>query len=117
MQYMLLVHVDQSRMDQLTPEQDKANQRECFEYDEELARRGLYVASNPLMKGEASSIVQVRNGTVSMHDGPHVETKEHLGGFILIEARDLNEALDVAQNCPMAKFGSIEVRSSVPMDR
>ena len=117
MQYMLLVHVDQSKMDELTPEQDKANQRECLEYDRELERRGVYVASNPLMGPEASTLVRVRNGKVSMHDGPHVETKEHLGGFILIEARDLNEALDAAQNCPMAKFGSIEVRSSVPMER
>ncbi|HQZ12189.1 MAG TPA: YciI family protein [Devosia sp.] len=116
MQYMLLVHVDESLIGKLTPEEGKANSRECFEYDRELERRGKYVASNPLMGPDTATVVRMREGKLSMHDGPHVETKEHLGGFILVEARDLNEALDIAANCPMAKFGSIEVRAEMSLE-
>lgn len=112
MQYMLLVHVDEALMQKLTPAEDKANTRACLDYDDELKARGQYVASNALMGPDTSTVVRVRAGQVSMHDGPHVETKEHLGGFILVDARDLNEAIDIAKNCPMAQFGSIEVRSS-----
>lgn len=116
MRYMLLVHVDEQLMRQMTPEEDRANTTACIEYDRELERRGLYVASNALQGPSSATVVRMRNGKVSMTDGPYVETKEHLGGFILIEARDLNEAIRVAQDCPMAKFGSIEVRPELELE-
>lgn len=116
MRYLLLVHIDESLMKQMTPEEDRANTVACIEYDKELDRRGIYVTSSALQGPDSATIVSVRNGKASMTDGPYVETKEHLGGFILIEARDLNEAIKVAQDCPMAKFGSIEVRPELVIE-
>ncbi len=116
MRYMLLVHVDESLISQLSPEEGRANTAACIAYDRELERRGIYIASNALQGPESGTFVRVRNGKVSMTDGPYVETKEHLGGFIYIEARDLNEAIRVAQDCPMAKFGSIEVRPEMKLE-
>jgi hypothetical protein len=110
MQYLCLVHVDGELIGKLTPEEDKKQQRESIEHDEELIRSGHLVAANPVQGPESATIVRVRNGKVSMTDGPYVETKEHLGGFMVIEAKDLNEALAIASKTPVARFGSIEVR-------
>lgn len=116
MQYLCLVHVDSEMMSALTPAEDKALTRRSLAYDETLQQSGHFIAASALQGPETATIVRVRNGKVSMHDGPHVETKEHLGGFILIEARDLNEALAVAQKIPMAGFGSIEVRPEYTLE-
>lgn len=116
MQYLCMVHVDGAMMAALTPAEDKALTRRSIAYDEELQRSGHFIASNALQGPESATVVRVRDGEVSMTDGPYVETKEHLGGFILIEARDLNEALAVAQKIPMAGFGSIEVRPEYPLE-
>ena len=115
MQYLCMVHVDGAMMSALTPAEDKELTRRSLAYDEELQRSGRFIASNALRGPESATVVRVRNGKVSMTDGPYVETKEHLGGFILIEARDLNEALAVAQKIPMASYGSIEVRPEYPL--
>jgi len=116
MNYLCLVHVDEAMMKALTPEEDREVTRKSIAYDEELQASGHYIASNALQGPETATIVRVRNGKVSMHDGPHVETKEHLGGFILIDARDLNEALSVASKIPMANYGSIEVRPEYELE-
>lgn len=109
MQYLCMVHVDEAMMQALTPAEGRELTQRSVAYDEELQRSGRYIASNALQGPESATVVRVRDGKVSMTDGPYVETKEHLGGFILIEARDLNEALAVAQKIPMAGYGSIEV--------
>jgi hypothetical protein len=110
MQYLCMVHVDGEAMTKLTPAEDRELTRRSLAYDEELQKSGHFLAASALQGPETATVVRVRNGKVSMTDGPFVETKEHLGGFILIEARDLNEALAVAQKIPMAGYGSIEVR-------
>jgi hypothetical protein len=79
-------------------------------YDDELRRSGHYLESAALEEEHAATIVRVRNGKMSVTDGPFAETKEQLGGFYLIEARDLNEAIQVASKIPSARTGSIEVR-------
>jgi hypothetical protein len=116
MQYLCMVHVDGSLMAKLTPAEDKDLTRRSLAYDEELQKSGHFLAASALQGPDTATVVRVRNGKVSMTDGPHVETKEHLGGFILIEARDLNEALAVAQKIPMASFGSIEIRPEYPLE-
>ena len=68
------------------------------------------MASNRLLPPDAAITVRVRNGKVSTTDGPYVETKEHLGGFYVIEARDLNEAVQIASRIPGARYGCVEVR-------
>jgi len=75
-----------------------------------LRKSGHFIGANALQPVSAATTVRVRNSKVSTTDGPFAETKEHLGGYILIEARDLNEAIQVAGKIPMARIGSIEVR-------
>jgi hypothetical protein len=88
-----------------------------IEYDDELRRSGHFVAARALQPVETATTLRVRNGRVSMTDGPFVETKEWLSGFILIEARDLNEALQVASKIPSARYGSVEVRPVRTLER
>jgi hypothetical protein len=82
----------------------------CNAYDEELQSRGHLILGHPLSPSDNAITVRVRDGKMSATDGPFAETKEVLGGFILVEARDLNEAIRIAAEMPLAKLGSIEVR-------
>ncbi len=83
---------------------------ECAACGMGLLERGTLLAAEPLHRVETATTVRVRNGTVSVTDGPFAETKEQLAGFYLIEAHDLNEAIQVAARIPPAREGSIEVR-------
>jgi hypothetical protein len=82
----------------------------CANYGQELTDKGKLVSGQPLHPTHTATTVRVRNGQVSITDGPFAETKEALAGFYMIEARDLNEAIQIASKIPPAKFGSIEVR-------
>ena len=79
-------------------------------YDTELAASGNLVRAQALQPPETAVLVRVRDGRISATDGPFLETKEQLGGFILIEARDLNDAIRIAAGIPLARHGTIEVR-------
>jgi hypothetical protein len=80
-------------------------------FNSDLVRSGHLLDTNPLERVEAAATVRVRNGTLSVTDGPFAETKEQLGGYYLIEARDLNEAVQVAARIPVAtRAATIEVR-------
>ena len=83
---------------------------ESLDYDEALRRSGHLLAAQALQPVETATTIRVRNGKLSTTDGPFAETKEQLGGFVLIEARDLNDAIQVAAQIPMGRRGSIEVR-------
>jgi hypothetical protein len=82
----------------------------CAAYGQKLTDSGHFLGGSPLHPTSTATTVRVRNGQVSVTDGPFAETKEALSGFYLIEARDLNEAIQIAAKIPPAKFGSIEVR-------
>lgn len=84
--------------------------KETLDYVEDLQRSGRLVITHALQSVRSATTVRVRHGRLSATDGPFAETKESLGGFFLIEARDLNEAIQVASRWPSARFGSIEVR-------
>jgi hypothetical protein len=84
--------------------------RNSVAYDGELDRSGHYIVSHALQPVSSAKTVRVRRGKVSQVDGPFAETKEHLGGFILINATNMNEAVEIATKIPMAEMGSIEVR-------
>ena len=84
--------------------------RDLLDYDDELRKSGHYLHSNALQSTANAVTVRVRNKRISSSDGPFAETKEHLGGFILIEAASMDEAARLASGIPMAKLGSIEVR-------
>ena len=79
-------------------------------FSEGIKRSGHYVGSERLEPASAATVVRQRNGKVSVTDGPFIETKETLGGFFMITARDLNEAIQVASKIPGARHGSVEVR-------
>ena len=110
MKYVCLVYVEEKKLDALSKRDREALVDESLDYDEVLRRSGHYIVSDALQSVQTATTVQVRNGKVSTTDGPFAETKEQLGGFILIEARDLNEAIQAASKIPLARRGSIEVR-------
>jgi len=109
MKYLCLVYLDRENW-------SACPDSECFGSASELARSGRLVAAEPLHPGHTATTVRVRNGQVSLYDGPFAETKELLAGFYLIDAKDLNEALNVAAQIPPAKYGSIEVRPVRELD-
>jgi hypothetical protein len=110
MQYLLAVYIDEQSIGSITSGEQVTLNRDSIGYDEELKRGGHYVHSNALQPPQTAVTVRARNGKFSTTDGPYAETKEHLGGFILIEARDMNEAISIAAKVPVGQFGSIEVR-------
>ena len=87
----------------------------CLAYDAQIRESGHCIASEALQPVQTATTVRVRNGKVSVTDGPFAETKECLAGFYMIEARDLNEAIQVAAKIPPASVGSIEVRPIRPI--
>src|SRR5437667_8664156 len=84
--------------------------KDYWAFTEDIKKSGHYIGSNGLKHTDAATTVRVRNGKLSATDGPFAETKEQLGGYFLIEAKDLNDAIQVAARIPSAKWGSIEVR-------
>jgi hypothetical protein len=103
MKYLCLVYMEQ---DKLHAVPDK----ECAACGEGCRKSGLLLAAEALEPVHTATTVRVRNGKVSITDGPFAETKEQLAGFYLIDARDLNEAIQVAAKIPPAREGSVEVR-------
>jgi hypothetical protein len=97
-------------MEQMTAEDAEKHYQEYAEFTEEIRRSGHYLGCNRLLPPAAATTIRVRNGKVSATDGPWVETKEQLGGYYLIEARDLNEAIRVAAKIPGAARGCVEIR-------
>ena len=110
MKYICLVYLVEKDMSAMTKKEADACTEESLAYDDGLRKSGHFVAAHALQPVEAATTIRVRSGKLSTTDGPFAETKEQLGGFILIEARDLNEAMQVAAKIPMARHGSIEVR-------
>ena len=110
MKYLCLVYVQESTFDSMSQSELDAMQDEALASDEELRRSGKLIMAQALQPVTEATTVRVRNGKLSTTDGPFAETTEHLGGFIFIEAADLNEAIQLAGRSPMARIGSIEVR-------
>jgi len=110
MKYLCLAYEEEHTLNALTRSEWDALRRETLEYVETLGNNGYLVAAEPLQSVKTSTTVRVRGGKVAITDGPFAETKETLGGFFLINARDLNEAIQVASKWPSARLGSIEVR-------
>jgi hypothetical protein len=110
MKYLCLIYFDEENLRALSPTDHDALTREALAYDDVLRQGGHYVASNALQSVESATTIRARQGRISTTDGPFAETKEQLGGFILIEARDLNEAIRVASKIPPGRLGCVEVR-------
>ena len=110
MRYLCLVYSVEDPANVLSGSEEQALIDESLEYDEQLRKSGHFITANALQAPEAAAIVHVRGGRVSVTDGPFAETNEQVAGFILIEARDLNEAIQVASKIPPARYGFVEVR-------
>src|SRR6202795_5261032 len=108
MKYLCLVYLDEKRL-------DETSDAECVAYDTAIRENGHCIASEALQSVQTATTVRVRNDKVSVTDGPFAETKEQLAGFYLVEARDLNEAIQVAAKIPPARVGGVEVRPIRPI--
>ena len=110
MKYLCLVYIEERKLNALSKSEMDTLVADALAYDEALRKSGHYIVSDALQSVEAATTLRNRNGKVSITDGPFAETKEQLGGFILIDAKDLNDALHVASKIPPGRIGSIEVR-------
>ncbi|HKA32025.1 MAG TPA: YciI family protein [Candidatus Binatia bacterium] len=110
MQYLCLIYQDESIVQNRSKAELDALYAEYRDFTERIKKSGRLVGLNRLQPIRTAATVRVRDGNVVATDGPFAETKEQLGGYYLIEARDLNEAIQTAAGCPSARFGSVEVR-------
>lgn len=110
MKYLCLVHFEGKVLAALTPAESRRLDARSVAYDEELQAGGHLIHAQSVQSPDAAVLVKVRDGKTVVSDGPFTETKEQLGGFILVEARDLNEAIRLAVGIPLAELGTIEVR-------
>jgi hypothetical protein len=113
MKYMLLIYLDEQAL-------DEAEREQCYGEATQLAQQldasGRYLAAAPLHPTATATSVRVRDGKRHVTDGPFAETREQLGGYFLIDARDLDEAIGIAARIPVARFGTIEVRPVIEID-
>jgi hypothetical protein len=110
MKYLLMCCHEEKKFDAMPQSECDAVMEETMAYCEALKKSGHLVAVEQLEPVQTAMTVRVRNGKLSATDGPFAETKEQFGGFFLINARDLNEAIQVASRFPAVRFGSMEVR-------
>jgi hypothetical protein len=110
MKYLCSVFYDEKNLDALSSKESEALDNESLAYDDVLRKGGHFLAAQALQPVEAATTIRVRGGKVTVTDGPFAETHEQIGGFLLIEARDLNEAIQLASRIPAIRLGGIEVR-------
>lgn len=110
MKYLCMAYEEENILNALTKDEWEILRNETLRYVEELQQRGTLISAEALQSVRSAATVRVRKGNISVTDGPFTETKETLGGFFLINAKDLNEAVHIASQWPSARFGSIEVR-------
>jgi len=110
MKYLCLIYSDETLWPKLPPADAEKMMAEYMAFTADIQRSGHYLGGNRLQPTHSATTVRIRNGKLSTTDGPFAETKEQLGGYYLLEARDLNEAIQLASRIPGARVGSIEVR-------
>jgi len=110
MKYLCLIYSDEKNLATMSKSDMDALMSEYNQFTESIKKSGQYIGGEALQPVHTATTVRIRNGKMSTTDGPFAETKEQLGGFYFIEARDLNDAIQVASRIPSAKHGSIEVR-------
>ncbi len=117
MKYLCLIYDEEQKLRSMPKTESDAFMGEYFAFTEGIRKSGHYVGGEALQPVETATTVRVRNGKVSTTDGPFAETKEQLGGFYLINAKDLNDAVQVASRIPSARIGTIEIRPVVDFSR
>ncbi len=110
MKYLCMVIIDEKKLKALSKSDSHALDDISLAYDDTLRKSGHFLAAQALESVSAAATLRLQNGKVSVTDGPFAETKEQVGGFILIEAKDLNEAIQLAAGIPALHLGAVEVR-------
>ena len=110
MKYLCLVYYDEKKMQQLSQQEWDSLNRECMGCVEDLTQGGHYLDGAPLLSTETATTLRLRDDKPLITDGPFAETKEQLAGFYMLEARDMNEAIRLAQKIPPARYGCVEIR-------
>jgi hypothetical protein len=110
MKFLFLIYHDEKTLDTLPDGEMQGLVDSALDYSEKIRQSGHYIVSNALQRARTARTVRVRGGKATTTDGPFAETKEQLGGFFLIEAKDIDEACEVAARFPPARIGIIEVR-------
>ena len=110
MKYVCLGFYDEARFSAIPPDEAKRMMEECMAYDDELRRGGHFIGGEALDSASKAVTLQMKNGQVDVTDGPFTETKEVLGGILLLEARDLNHAIALMSKHPGVKMGPFEIR-------
>ena len=115
MQYLLMIHTDEKGM-QSAPKDAVAKMSAAYgAYTEAMMKAGVYVGGERLRPSSTATVVRTNNGKTSVLNGPYAEIKEQLGGYYLIDAPDLDAAIEWAARCPGAQYGAMEVRPIWPM--
>ncbi|MEO7085422.1 MAG: YciI family protein [Gemmatimonadaceae bacterium] len=110
MQYLLLIYGNEQNSAEMNKAAGEAMMTEYRVYTDDIAKSGHYKGGNALQPTKTATTVKVRDGKRQLTDGPFAETREQLGGYYLVDAKDLDEATDLAARIPGAKWGSIEIR-------
>jgi hypothetical protein len=110
MRFIHLVHLDASNFDRMTMEERQDVDRRGLAQNAELAERGVLVHTEAVQDNSSAVLVRVRNGKISVTDGPYIESKEQMAGYVLIDVPTKEEAVKLAGENPMAEYGTVEVR-------
>lgn len=110
MKYICLGYLDVKRWETLSEGERNAALDECFAYDDVLRKNGHFAGGEGLQGPESATTLRYQNGKVTLTDGPYAETKEHLGGILILEARDLDQAIELMSRHPGVKMGPFEIR-------
>jgi hypothetical protein len=116
MKYAFTIYTDESQRESATPEQTQQVSQAYGELTQEMEQKGVLAAGEGLYPSSTATTVRVRDGERDVTDGPFAETKEQLGGFYVLDVKDLDEAIEWAAKIPGAQFGSIEIRPVLVYD-
>ena len=117
LRYLCLIYSNEKDMGAMSQSEMDALMKEYFAFTDDIQKSGHHLGGEALQPVETATTVRVRNGKISTTDGPFAETKEQLGGYYLVEARDLNDAIQVAARIPSAREGCVEVRPIMEFDQ
>jgi hypothetical protein len=117
MRYMLLIYDDETKLDKMSEPDRAAMHQQYYEFIADIRKNGAFLAGDPLQRTSTATTVRGKNGKTVTTDGPFAETKEQLGGYFIVEAKNLDEAIALAARIPSVPGGgSIEVRPIIEMD-
>ena len=116
MKYICLGHIEPGQFENMSESERNTILDECFSYGDELRKSGHLVAEEPLQPANTAVTVYWKNGKVAVTDGPYAETKEQLGGILVLEARDLNHAIQLISQHPGVKSGPFEIRPAADLN-